>query len=399
MKISIVSCLLLLTCSCISSSSEKKQTPSTEDDAGTVSISPTNDAGTIAPPAALPSINQDPSCFPATSLKQTQQSLFAPWLPRDGAQLVALPETHRLVLLGGWRPNNSEPLPEWNNNFLTNEIWSSDDLGKSWTRLLADTTVQSERFPRGHAFGAVIHNNYLYTVGSESYPRGSVWRSLLTSNGTAWELITETAPTSNRVLWMTASFNGNLYVMGGQQDLSDITTALSDVYRSSDGGYNWTRLDDAPWGGRGAVFNPVVYNGSLYVIGGGKYHPTDAGRVLYNDVWKMGKDEKWSLILADGHSQFIGRHYHNTFTTKGRLWVMGGYNNNVPDSTELDQAGNLKSIFYSTDGGFNWTRWQDSLWGGSHADGVSVMDDVVYRASGNAFDTATYSIANVNRCK
>ena len=92
--------------------------------------------------------------------------------------------------------------------------------------------------------------------------------------------------------------------------LGDLSTAKNDVYRSTDEGVTWTRLADAPWEARcGPASSSLVYGDFLWVIGGAKYMPAQADRTYFNDVWKI--DGTTSIqVLANGHDQWTGRHYH-----------------------------------------------------------------------------------------
>ncbi len=66
--------------------------------------------------------------------------------------------------------------------------------------------------------------------------------------------------------------NDYLYVMGGSDNVASasnvsITTYFQDVYRSHDRGVTWDTLSNASWSAR-AYFGTVSYDGSLYVYGG-----------------------------------------------------------------------------------------------------------------------------------
>lgn len=340
---------------------------------------------------------------------QTQVSADFGGNCRDGASLVYLPtgaHAGRLLIIGGWYTGagpDPTPVAAWNDTVTTNEVWTSDDLGASWTMALAhDDAPGTSRFLRGHTVPTVVHGSYIYRVGGDLYQRagGHVWRAPLSGGGvTGWERITTDGPTKQRVgdgdneatvLHAVCSFNGYLYCVAGQIELDQDTTAHSRVFRSPDG-VTWTRLADAPFTGRGD-HAMCVHAGALYVIGGEKY----AAHTRRNDVWRMGTDETWTEVLADGHAQFVKRAYPWAASAGGRLWMGGGANASGGDElggSEYGDSENLDSIFYSEDNGATWTRWDDAAWGGSHADGVTVAGNAIYRVTGNRFDHATYRIA------
>lgn len=310
--------------------------------------------------------------------------------PRDGAGLVDLDGT--LFMIGGWNPYK---LDAWGKAPTTNEVLRSSDGGRTWTTVLphdADppTTGPGARFRRAHTSGVFTHVQdgikYIYVIGGDhldSHFRppnysGEVWRS---ADGITWTRVGTNAPSHDRMLHMVASFNGAIYLMGGQHALDDPESAANDVWRSLDGGATWTRLPDAPWPKRAMVYSPVVHDGSLFVIAGGTYAGLAEGRTYFNDVWRMSAAGEWTEVLANGHTQFEPREYHNVVSYDGKLWVMGGYNT-------VHQ--NLDSVHYSSDGGLTWTEIEHAPWGPSHADGVVVTNEGIMRASGNSFDEAAH---------
>ncbi len=310
--------------------------------------------------------------------------------PRDGASLVELGGA--LFMIGGW---NTTGYAAWHGAPTTNEVLKSTDGGRTWTTILPHDPAPPEtgpgaRFRRAHTAGVVKHEvngkPYIYVIGGDHLDdafrppnySGEVWRS---SDGIEWTRISTAAPCRDRMLHMVASFNGALYLMGGQHALDNPESAENDVWKSSDGGITWKRLPNAPWEKRAMVYSPVVHDGSLYVIGGGTYAGTDTDRTYFNDVWRMTDSEEWIQVLADGHSQFEPREYHNVVSYDGKLWVLGGYNT---------AHQNLDSVHWSDDGGRTWTEVEHAPWGTSHADGVAVTSEGIVRASGNSFDEAAF---------
>lgn len=338
----------------------------------------------------------------ATVASYQIRSGSASWAGRDGAGLVLLGT--RLLLLGGWQ--SPTPGAIWDSKVTTNEVWYSDDEGANWTQLLAHvsdppTSGAGARWRRRHTAGWVVHEHngtdYVYVIGGDNYdeynastnPNGfatypsDVWRS---ADGETWERVASSSPWGGRMLHIVASFDGALWVMGGQTDLTDPATARNDVWKSVDGGANWTQVTAAAgWSKRGMVYDVVEHDdGLMYLVGGGTYHNTAASRTYYNDVWSTSDGITWTEVLADGHAQWAAREYHNVKSAAGRLWVLNGYN---------ATTGNLGSVFYSADNGANWTELASAPWTASHADGVAVTPNGLVRASGNNLSTATHAIA------
>lgn len=328
------------------------------------------------------------------------------WIARDGAELVCLPSgAHkgRLVLYGGWQGAGQ---PEWDGNNTTNEINASDDRGKTWTQLAAHdtsppTSGAGARPGRAHTMGLCLHTDVngddqvMWIGGDYVNPYADVWRFPVSEGGYEdAERLTEDGPTADgTILHRVVSYRGDLYCIGGQYDLADADTAHSHVWRSTNDGLAWTQLDDAPWAGRSSI-GLTVHRDRIIVVGGAKYHTTDAGRTYYNDVWEFD-GEDWTELLADGHAQFAHRHYHNLISTGGRLWIFNGYAHTAPtDEKGTYGTSNLRSVFFARNHLDDWTRFANAEWGGSHADGMCVgTDGRIYRAAGNRLDTATYEIS------
>lgn len=314
---------------------------------------------------------------------------------RDGAHLIQT-DSGRILIVGGWNPYAPEDEPvygaaaqivDWD-GYTTNEVWASDDDGETFTELLAhdNTTPTSGAGARFHGFhtgGVIRHAGYVVVVGGDAFDiRSDLWRS---TDGETWERMSASAPWQGLMLQMTASFNGAIYVMGGQTNLGDAATANANVWKTTDYGVNWTQIDDAPWAPRGMVYSPVVHNGALYVVGGGTYD--DTARDYYNGVYRFNTDETWDTVVADGHGQFLGRQYHNVVSTGGRLWAFNGYN-------EV----NLLSGVYSDNNGVTWSDYEDPLWGASHADSMCVTSDhrILAALGNNGFNTLDRGVYQIS---
>ena len=310
----------------------------------------------------------------------------SPWRPRDGAGLVYA--FGRLWLIGGWDPSGP---PEWSGQPTTNEVWVSDDGGRSFSLALAHDPSPPEsgpgaRFGPRHTAGFLAHTvggvEYLYVIGGDIYDGGTpdVWRS---ADGNVWERLTASAPWGPRVLHMVGVYQGDLYVAGGQTDANDRESALSDVWRSSDGGSTWERLEDAPWAPRGMVYGLVEHEGYLWLAGGGTYD--DSERSYYSDVWRFD-GEQWTEVLADGSAPWAARQYHNVFAWGGELWISSGYGAD-------DQ--NRGDVWHSPDGAL-WSELPAQAFAPGHADGLAVTPEGPVHASGNAFDTEVFLLQELS---
>jgi hypothetical protein len=301
------------------------------------------------------------------------------WFPRDGAQMVevGLGGNSRVLMLGGWSPAAPWRDPgTGNTDMQTNEVWESPDGGLAWNLVLGHRSTfpgAPTRFSMGHTVGVAEYADAPVVIGSDpNYPPylGEVWQG--TATGRNWNKVSDTAPSAGRCLFMLGNLGDTLYLMGGQRDLGDTTSALDDVWFSMDGGATWEQsAAEVPWAGRGMVYRPVELDGKLYVVGGGVYHET--APVAYNGVYAFDGTE-WDEILPDGHDQFAAAYYTGLAALDGRLWLFNGFT-----GTE-----ELSRTLVSDDYGETWTEYPGGSGGmASHADAVVAVDDRILRVSGN----------------
>lgn len=316
------------------------------------------------------------------------------WASRDGAQMVQL-ATGRILMVGGWSANDPwGPLghkgPDGGGDRITNEVWKSDDLGVTWQLLLPHVKVPQEsgpnaRFGPRHTFGLVVHNGHAVLIGNDPLDEqldytGDVW--VESNNGATWTRVSTTAPTKNRTLFLCGSYKGAVYVMGGQASLQDPSTALNDVWRSTDGGLTWSQLANAPWSPRGIVYRPVEHDGKLLLVGGGRYGTDPYPSVAFNGVYAFD-GTSWQTVLPDGHNQFVATYYNPVVSLNDRLWLFNGYD--PMTDTELTRA------LYSDDDGKTWRTFADGPGGPeSHADALTVASGRILRISGNLGERAVW---------
>jgi hypothetical protein len=308
-----------------------------------------------------------------------QLTASAAWHPRDGGELVYLQDTGLFYLVGGWNPDNGSV---WA-NFTSNEVWTSPDL-VSWTNILAQNNGgTSTQFSQRHGMPVLVYNyggvDYIYVIGGDpldSSLKNDVWRS---TDGVTWTEVTASAGWSARFAQMAWAYNGALYVAGGQTVLNDPTTALQDVWKSTDGGATWTQLSDAPWAKRGFAFGGPVMGGYAWLCGGGTYHTTPSSRTYYNDCWKFD-GTTWTSVTSS--AAWDAREYQQVIALDGNLWVLNGYNTSV---------GNHNDAWWSPDGS-TWTQYRWPTWPASHADGMIAKDHAIWFAGGNHLTDQTFKL-------
>lgn len=313
----------------------------------------------------------------------------AAWPQMDGAAMLAPASQPYVYILGGWTPfPGIWPGPSQ----VTNQIWSAPVANlANWTEIAAFDAAPpvvgpTARWTPRHTAGWLVHvdagREYLYTIGSDIFNGGGsgtsdVWRAEVLPLGALgpWVRLTNAAPWGPRVLHMVASFNGALWVLGGQTDVNNAATALNDVWTSTDGGSTWTLVTAAaPWAARGMSYDPVVLNGKLWIVGGGAYDAIPANRQFHNDVWSFD-GVTWVNVLADGLAPWSPRQYVNVAVLDGALTVIDGFTNALA---------NVADAWRSFDG----VTWHDRTivpWAASHANGVCVPPSLgkLVRGPGN----------------
>jgi N-acetylneuraminic acid mutarotase len=296
----------------------------------------------------------------------TSASLFSS-APKDGVVVSAVGS--KLVAFGGWATTAAW---EGGTATTTNEMYESSDGGATWTLLSAHVASPPVSGPgakprRRHTVASCMHNGRLYIIGGDPFDldSGSYWRDVWAYDGTSWTRITASAAFSPRVLHMAWSYGGNIYVAGGQTDIYDPSTALRDIWVSSDDGATWSlHTSTAPWSARGMVYSPVVHRGRVWLIGGGRYHNTPSSRTYYNDVWSWD-GTTWTEEITDGAAPWSRRQYHSVATHGGYIWIASGYK--APGA-------NVADLWRSRDG-VTWRLQRRIPWPATHAASLAELPD------------------------
>ena len=201
-----------------------------------------------------------------------QDTADAGWGTRTGHAVAVLQNT--LFLSGGL------------SNEVQNDVWSTTD-GTNWSLLKASTSddvasVTSWTKRQGHQM--VSHQGTLYIMGGRS---GSTINSEIYSSvdGKNWSFI-RYAPWTNRHLHQVVIHNQRLYLMGGRGTRTG--NRLSDVWSSADG-TNWSLETNSMGGGTRSSFAVFSYNGRLYVTGGN----------TNNHVWSSADGKTWQPETDD----------------------------------------------------------------------------------------------------
>ncbi|MGH9307833.1 MAG: hypothetical protein ACRD1U_00570, partial [Vicinamibacterales bacterium] len=280
----------------------------------------------------------------------------ADWGPRDG--VGALVFNGRMWQLGGWN---------WDTQTHQNtpsEIWSSTD-GADW------------RFDglapwSNHVCGCVVFNDRMWIIGGYGNP--DVWTS---SDGLHWTLALARGPFGPRYKPYVVVHDGRIWLMGGF-DLTNFSyTPLNDVWSSTDG-VTWTRvLEHAPWEGRGGIHGQVVFDGKIWIVGGGQYtYGSVTTERYFRDVWSSADGVTWTRATAD--APWPGRLHHNTTVYADKLWVFAGHNGRDTPGA----AGQLRNDAWVSADGVNWMELAGTPWSPRHAAATYTHEGDLYLSAG-----------------
>ena len=224
-----------------------------------------------------------------------------------------------------------------------------------------------------HDSGYAVFNNRLWIVGGDKntgHYQNDVWSS---ADGLNWELVTASVPWANRATQYVCVFNDRLWLMGGQMIFEpsappNPVVAYNDVYSSADG-ITWNLENPhAAWSPRGIIMGNVVFQGRMWVIGGGTYDI----RTFNNDVWSSPDGVAWTRVLAQ--APWTPRQFHNIAVFDNKIWVLAG--------GDAEAQGGLDDVWYSSDG-ITWTQLEGTPWGARHAASTFVFSNGLWITCGS----------------
>lgn len=289
-------------------------------------------------------------------------TLEAGFPARDGAG--ALVYQDRMWLLGGWNPRDKVHFPK----ICSSDVWSSVD-GRVWRMERPQAPWEGR-----HTAGYVVHRDRMWVVGGDAnqgHYQNDVWSS---QDGRHWDLVCDDVPWGNRVLHHTVAHAGKIWVIGGQtlpQFAGGPERFYNDVWNSVDG-INWIRvIEHAPWSPRGMIGGSAVFQGQIWILGGGTYDtPLNPTRKFSNDVWSSADGVHWECHTE--HAPWEARQYHEVAVFHERLWIVAGYH----------QDGNRNDVHCSPDG-ISWHEVPGTPWAPRHASSVFVYQDALWVVAGN----------------
>ena len=220
--------------------------------------------------------------------------------------------------------------------------------------------------------------NNIWIIGGDGASQGSVYKS--TDAGKNWTKLNVTgdlATVGFKNAGVIATSENDLLIVGGDGNASDMTRATkATMFSSSDGGITWEQKPnyDIANPGMRRVNGPalIMHKGEQYLLGG-------VGQYWENFVWKSSDNVNWTRMTSATESggvaenSFTTRGYHAAVSFNNDLYVIGGKNGSTTH----------KDVWKSSDDGANWTQIQDNApWGNREWVSAVVFEDELYIVGG-----------------
>lgn len=214
-----------------------------------------------------------------------------------------------IIVAGGW---NTTPL-------TTDTIRISKDGGQTFT-------FKSRFNYNVHTIGHFQSVDGFYYFFGGDYLNTSTQQKTVTrtSDFVTFDTRTTNAEFGSRILAAAWEWNGSLFVGGGQSDLAG-TIVYNDIWKSDNGGTNWTLWQGSAMASngdsvmRGNAYNTVVvFNRALYKI-------TSAIYPAVNKKCYKSLDGGHSWVRISDYPFPLGVSYPASIVWDGKLWVFGGH--------------------------------------------------------------------------
>ncbi|MFA5379264.1 MAG: PKD domain-containing protein, partial [Dehalococcoidia bacterium] len=261
----------------------------------------------------------------------TQVNASAGWSARSRQSSVVMPDGS-IVLMGGNADGNKK-----------NDVWRSFDDGVTWTQM----TASAEWSTRDGQSSVVMPDGSIVLMGGTVYgdKMNDVWRS--TDSGTTWIQMTASAEWSARDLHSCVAMpDGSIILMGGYDRSYNIK---NDVWRSSDYGATWTRVNaSAGWSARYGSTSVAMLDGNIILMGG-------FGGSYKNDVWQSTDNgTTWTQVTESaGWSARYGS--TSVAMPDGSIILMGGRDNFVGANNDVWQSIDNGAIWTQVTGSPGWS--------------------------------------------
>lgn len=274
-----------------------------------------------------------------------------------------------IICFGGWGAGTPT---------TTDTVRISTDGGKTFTFL---SKLPYPVHTAAHVAGS---DGYYYIFGADYLSTSTQQKTVLrTTDFVTWTVMTNNAAYGPRILISAWEWNGDLYVGGGQQDLTG-ALRYNDIYKSTDGGANWTLFKS----------QALASNGDSVMIGNGYCATVPFNRSIYRimvNVYPATANKRCYKSLDGGLSwkrisdyPLSGVSYPSTNVWDGKLWVLGGYNGSANTSriVYLDKLDSFHVYYNYLDNNPN-----DSVTATHASDLITYKDQQMY-VMGNGKNTS-----------
>ena len=241
---------------------------------------------------------------------------------RVGGSAVMLPTGAVLWMAGLWGDNK-------------NDVWRSEDLGRTWVQATPAASWSPRRFP--DAVVLPVNGSVLLIGGYDVAPLADVWIS--TNEGAAWTLQTDSAPWPARYAHQVVALSDDTVLLAAGSKYS------TDVWRSDDRGVSWVEVTSTAAGvDRNSARMVVLSDDTVVLLGGNDdlsvkldalWYSSDRG-LTWVELPASSAGTRWSPRRAMG----VVRLSDNT------IMVAGG---------ELEDTSKAADVWLSLPAG-----WQDS---------------------------------------
>jgi len=110
--------------------------------------------------------------------------------------------------------------------------------------------------------------------------------------------------------------------MFGQTSQADGNTATPHVFRSLDGGFNFTKLADFPGTARAELGRLLpVFGGKIHVVHGGRYSSPGEIIAVYDDHWTF---DGTTWVEVEAHTAPVGAIWETLWSDANDLYLKGG---------------------------------------------------------------------------
>jgi N-acetylneuraminic acid mutarotase len=184
--------------------------------------------------------------------------------------------------------------------------------------------------------------------GFDSSAKNDVWRSA--DGGVNWTKLTDSAGWAGRYSHTSVVLpdGGDILVMGGYDGISEF---FNDIWRSADGGGTWSEVTvTSPdvWTARAGHTSVVLPDGDILVMGG-------LGGEFFNDIWRSADGGvNWTKVTVTTPVWTQRAGHTSVVLPNGDILVMGGFGH----------SGYLNDVWRSADDGETWTQLDDAGWFG-----------------------------------